>query len=88
MDWFLHDRDLRHERVKLDSLTPKLDEYAYQYNSGVHQGLFRLSPFEVFFGRKANENAEYIQNIGELYTPSGSKKIICNSEGNGQELEE
>ena len=36
----------------------------------MHQGLFRLSPFEVFFGRKAFENIEYIQNIGELYTPS------------------
>ena len=40
----------------------------------MHQGLFGLSPFEVFFGRKANENIEYIQNIGELYTPSVSEE--------------
>ena len=40
----------------------------------MHQGLFGLSPFEVFFGRKANENIEYIQNICELYTPSVSEK--------------
>ena len=60
--------------IKLDSWDPKLDEYAYQYNRGVHQKLFRLSPFEVFFGRKANENIEYIQNISELYTPSVSEK--------------
>ena len=40
----------------------------------MHQGLFGLSPFEVLFGRKANENIEYIQNIGELYTPSASEK--------------
>ena len=45
-----------------------------QYNSGVHQGLFGLSPFEVFSGRTANENIEYIQNIGELYTPSVSEE--------------
>ena len=60
--------------IKLDSWDPKLDEYAYQYNRGVHQRLFGLSPFEVFFGRKANENIEYIQNISELYTPSVSEK--------------
>ena len=40
----------------------------------MHQGLFGLSPFEVFFGRKANENIEYIQNIGELYIPSVSEE--------------
>ena len=60
--------------MKLDSWAPKLDEYACQYNSGVYQGLFGLSPSEVFFGRKANENIEYIQNICELCTPSVSKK--------------
>ena len=60
--------------IKLDSWARKLDEYAYQYNSGVHQGLFGLSPFEVLFGRKANENIEYIQNISELYTPSVSEE--------------
>ena len=40
----------------------------------MHQGLFGFSPFEVFFGKKANENIEYIQNIGELYTPSVSEE--------------
>ena len=40
----------------------------------MHQRLFRLSPFEVFFGRKPNENVKYIENIGELYTPSVSEK--------------
>ena len=40
----------------------------------MHQGLFRLSPSEFFFGRKAFENIEYIQNIGELYIPSVSEE--------------
>ena len=60
--------------IKLDSWTRKLDEYAYQYSSGVHQGFFVVSPFEAFFGRKANENVEYIKNIGEFYTPSVGEK--------------
>ena len=38
------------------------------------QELFGLSPFEVFFGRKANENIEYIQNTDELYTRSVTEK--------------
>ena len=45
----------------------------------MHQGLFGLSPFEVFFGRKANENIEYIQNICELYTLLVSEKSYAAS---------
>ena len=40
----------------------------------MRQGLFGLSPFELFFGRKENENIQYIQNIGELYTLSLSEE--------------
>ena len=40
----------------------------------MHQEFFGLSPSEMFFGRKANENIEYIQNTGELYTPSVSEE--------------
>lgn len=32
-----------------------IDEYANQYNSGAHQSIGKLSPFEVFFGRKLNK---------------------------------
>ena len=40
----------------------------------MYQELFGFSPFEVFFGRKANENIEYIQNTGELYARSVTEK--------------
>ena len=40
----------------------------------MRQGLFGLIPFELFFGRKENENIQYIQNIGELYTLSLSEE--------------
>ena len=40
----------------------------------MYQELFGFSPFEVFFGGKANENIEYIQDTGELYTRSVTEK--------------
>ena len=38
------------------------------------KGFLDLVHLRCFFGRKANENIEYIQNIGELYTPSVSEE--------------
>ena len=40
----------------------------------MHQRLFGLSPFEVIFRRKTNENVECIKNIEDLYTPSVGEK--------------
>ena len=34
------------------SWSDNIDDYASQYNTGAHQSLGCLSPFEVFFGRK------------------------------------
>ena len=34
----------------------RIQEYAKQVNSGAHQSISLLSPFEVFFGRRPNDN--------------------------------
>ena len=39
----------------------QLDMYTHQYNTGAHQGLGGMSPFEVFFGRKFNDHIHEIE---------------------------
>ncbi|XP_066917470.1 KRAB-A domain-containing protein 2-like [Clytia hemisphaerica] len=39
----------------------ELDLYAHQYNTGAHQGLGGISPFEVFYGRKLNDRIQEIE---------------------------
>ena len=59
-----------------------IDEYASQYNTGAHQSLGRLSPFEVFFGRAPNVRTTILESIENtnVNVPDGQASCIEKAE--------
>ena len=52
-----------------------ISNYADQYNTGAHQGIGNLSPFQVFFGRKPNLRTDFKETQDHTFDDIASEKI-------------